>query len=338
MKPKSNYTKKGFGKKVKDFKTKVYQIYGLYKKNKFSLNECRDSIKKEFDNIAYAGYNLEQALSDEKIIKKIKKNFRGVLEGLLFRSKFGKRAQSKPRGYPGDYKMIEFMYNNKPTSIGIGRFLDFYILENPYVVAVRNRKDKMRGIIEKFISTSSKSCPRILNFGSGGCREIREISSQLMRVAIQKKIIFNFVDQDNKALNFSNKKIYEKFNELTPFRFHNENILNILIHKKDFLKLIGKQDLIYSIGVTDYLPDSILKSLFSLCLDLLSKNGTIVFAHKDRDSYNPAPIDWFCDWRFYPRNEKYVIRLMKKVGSHKFNIKTDREPSGNIMFFTITKK
>ena len=93
---------------------------------------------------------------------------RAILGRFLYQGWIFRRAFEKPRGYPGDYQIIEAAYNNVPLSGGLGRHLDRYCLDLPYTVAIRNRKDYMRDILFSFVNTSRQGALRILNLASGG--------------------------------------------------------------------------------------------------------------------------------------------------------------------------
>ena len=176
----------------------------------------------------------------------------------------------------------------------------------------------------------------ILNIGCGSCREIAETLSDGRKPV--KKVHFNLVDQDEEALLFSEKALKLTKSDHSTFKFFPHNILDYLRKEQKYLDILGKQDLVYSIGVTDYLPDRMLKKLISFCLKLLKPKGTLVLAHKDREAYKPVASDWWCDWTFYPRDEKKILKMLSECETSGFDLKTEREKSNIIMFFTLTKK
>jgi len=200
---------------------------------------------------------------------------------------------------------------------------------------VRNRKEKMEEILDDFIRYSKNSTLKILNLACGSCREIKELFLD-GKFITDKKIVFTLVDQDAEALEFvkdlfKNPPLKIKFNTIK------ENILN-LMNKTGYTHILKNQDLIYSIGLADYLPDRVLKTLMRFCIELLAPKGKFIITHKDIERCHPVSPDWFCDWNFYSRTEKNLIALMKSIGISNFDIETiAREKSRRILFLVIQK-
>ena len=288
------------------------------------------------DNIFEKGNEIDLLLDDKIIIKKIKQVFRSFCCFWLHKGKIAKRGYEKPRGYPGDYKTIEAVYDKKNVSENIGYCSDNFFLNNKYPAAVRNRKDKMRSLLIDYLRKNTSSAIDILNVGCGSCREIVEML--ITGIKPVGKINFNLVDQDEEALAFSKKALELTHSEFSTFNFYQHNILEYIRNEQEYLNILGKQNLVYSIGVTDYLPDRMLKKLISFCLKLLKPRGTLILAHKDKLAYKPVPSDWCCDWTFYPRDEKEFLNILSSCGTDSYNLEIEREESGVIMFFVLTKK
>ena len=75
-------------------------------------------------------------------------------------------ARIWPRGYPGDYKIIEGLYKNIEMSRGIGRYLDRYFLSIiTLAVAVKGRKDTLSKLLEADLRERKE--PKILDIACG---------------------------------------------------------------------------------------------------------------------------------------------------------------------------
>jgi SAM-dependent methyltransferase len=97
-------------------------------------------------------------------------------------------------------------------------------------------------------------------------------------------------------------------------------------------------DMIYSIGIADYLEDRMLNKIFKDCYKKLKKGGKIVIAYKDKDRHKPIALNWYGDWSFVPRNENEFIGLINNaMGEENISIEVEREDSGIIFFVNITK-
>jgi len=291
------------------------------------LNKLNNEILKKADE-------LEGIVGSSIILREIKRRFRLIVSGFAYQSLIVKRASDKPLGYPGDYELLENIYDNQALSERIGFYFDKSFLDNSYAVAVRNRKDKMKVVLKEFINNSSLPLIRILNLACGSCREIKELF--FGEVASQNRVVFECVDQDEKALEFA-KQSLGKLPENIEIKFSKENILEIIDKPSYYSNLIGKQHLIYCIGLADYLPDRILKKLVHFCFELLYSGGRLIITHKDVDKYKPLHADWFCDWTFIPRNKEKLTNLVKDSRIDNFSTTIGRDDSQIILFLTLRK-
>ena len=73
-------------------------------------------------------------------LESLKLELRQAMQPWFSKSWFLNRALEKPRGYPGDFDILEGIYDNRVKSSGIGEVLDLYFLQKTIAQAVRNRK------------------------------------------------------------------------------------------------------------------------------------------------------------------------------------------------------
>lgn len=325
-----------FIKDVKKYIAEVVRLSKIANLDSIDKNTVLN-LKKANDDIVQNGEKIIQKITQKNIRKKVKQAFRLLIGPWAYKSLIMKRGFEKPRGYPGDYKMLEIIYDKEPFSTGFGRYFDLYFLNNPYAEAVRKRKDRTAELLVDAINNHPASSMNILNLACGSCREIRDVLSS-NKLRYKGSINFGLVDHDEEALSFTKQalEIFRKSNIV--FSYFQENILKFYDHKAHYEKLLGKQDLIYSIGLVDYFPDRMLKEMISFCLELLVAKGKLLLTikDKDRDPFAPLPPGWYCDWEFVPRNEQDIIDLVKSSGSN-INIKTNLDESGKIVFIEITK-
>lgn len=313
---------------LKTVETRLAEASNDSKIKKEDIFQLFDDI---IDNVEESAKNITSKVS----ITKIKKNIRKAIAPWLYQSDIIKRGYEKPRGYPGDYGIIETIYDDKPISNSIGKIFDLYLLENRYANAVKKRKDKMREVLYSEITHSSKDLD-ILNIACGSCREIRELLDDPK--LSNKKTNYLCIDQDPEALEFTQKAILQLKKNSSIVNFLEENIMSFIQKPKEFSSKLGKFDIVYSIGLIDYLPDRLLKSLISFLFSLLKEKGKLILPHKDIDQYNPRNINWYCDWNFYPRNEEKLLSIIRDAINVPISIKTDRENTQTIFFTYITKK
>lgn len=322
-----------FLKDLSDYISELIQIvHYLSKDNRYS-EKIENKLTHLNNLILLKGYNLEKMIENRVIVGKIKENFRLLVGTWAYKSPIVKRAFEKPRGYPGDYLMLETVYNKQTFGKGIGFYFDKYFLCNPYAVAVRYRKDKLCEIIKKTIQQSTQKTIKIINIACGSCREIKELPREIFH---GKQVRFTCIDWDQEALDFSREALKE-FSSIAEFNFIKEDIMTIM---KDIglSRTFEKQDLVYSIGLIDYLPDRILKVFMSFFYKLLSEKGILILTHKNKDkTFSPLSPDWFCEWKFVPRSKEEVVNLFYNCGLEDFSLSIEVDQFNDIFYFTITK-
>ncbi len=143
-----------------------------------------NELKEINRNIFEAGEGLTNEFNDSVLSKQTRELFREITGKWFYRSQFFAKSLKKARGYPGDFEMMNIIYDNKIIAEDmIGKYFDKYYLENPYAEAVRNRKNAMVKIIGNFIeSTEDKDTLRMFNLACGPCREIKELLSEPLKI------------------------------------------------------------------------------------------------------------------------------------------------------------
>lgn len=298
-----------------------------------SDEQIMEQCAAELDRLVEAGDRLDTYLNDEPLINDVKHRVRSLLGHFLYQSTVFKRGFEKPHGYPGDYKMLEIVYDNVEVSGGIGKYIDRYGLNVPYSTAIRLRKDTMRDMLGHFINTSTQQHLKILNLASGACRDIREMLRQ--PIAYKGKVDLLCIDQDDSALNYSQEKLSALPNDRIDVHLIKGNILRL---ESLDLGSDSSFDMIYSIGIADYLQDRMLKKIFQDSYKKLKTGGRLVVAYKDKERHKPVALNWYGDWYFIPRNEEELLTLIyESMGKDNVSIAIEREPSGVIFFAVITK-
>lgn len=324
-----------FLKDMLDYISEIIKISLILPKEKECFEEIERNLEHLNTQILLKGYCLEELLTDKKIIDKIKDNFRKLIGSWVYKSVIMKRAFEKPLGYPGDYKMLDIFYDNKPISNNIGMYFDKYFLKSPYAVAIRIRKDRLKEMLLDFISQAKSGKIDILNIACGSCREIKELLPHLKTKA---SITFNCLDRDSEALKFSQDTLSGIAPKNVEFRFIKEDVMNIIKNER-ITQSCDKQNLVYSIGLIDYLPDRVLKKLIYALYQRLQKDGKLILTHKNREKTFPSlPPDWACDWKFVSRNKEEVTRLFYTCGISDFSLGISSDDFNYIYFFTISKR
>ena len=325
---------------AKEFTQFLFRLESLNKalcENKIKKEELQIAFRKQTDSIIAQGDKLNQAINDKQIEREIKNIFRETVGSWIYKSKVVKHGFDKPRGYPGDFEMLDFIYDKRTLSDDnqLGYYFDMCFLESTYAEAVRNRKDRLRQKIKSILGGKSNALS-ILNLACGPCREWRDLLAKGDTVLSQKKVKLHLLDWEEDALSFVQEELKELPDNIEAL-FLKENILNV-IRNGDLYEKYGQMDMIYSIGLADYFTDRILKNMIRNSFAGLRKGGQFIIAHKDREMpFSHLPPEWYCDWVFVQRNEEELLNLIEEAGLGDFKYEVEREDTKHIFFVTLTK-
>src|SRR3989338_8912814 len=117
----------------------------------FDLHEIYNNTIRESKEIIETGDLIVEKLP-KNTAKLIKEIFRYVLWPLISESYFVRRGLMKPHGYPGDYVIIEDMYDGNAKSAGMGYIYDTIFLQTQLCQGLRNRKDHIKNILSNYLN------------------------------------------------------------------------------------------------------------------------------------------------------------------------------------------
>ena len=107
---------------------------------------------------------------------------------------------------------------------------------------------------------------------------------------------------------------------------------------KSNIEKFGKPDIIYSVGLCDYIPDRYLIRILQGWAESVDENGIVYVAFKDCLKYYPAEYQWHVDWHFYERTEEDCWKLFKDAGYATEEMEMTRDETGIIMNFVARQK
>lgn len=283
------------------------------------------------NDMSYVCEDFERGVGyDKSVIKDAQVKFREKTNPILSKSYCINRSRTWPQGYQGDYKTLEAVYRNIPLSEGIGYYIDLYLLNAPLAEAVRNRIKELEEILREEILKREQ--PSILNVACGSCRELMGLSKEIK----SSQARFICVDNDNDALAFAQSRL--SYTDILPqIELYKYNAHRMFDHESNMIEF-GTQDIIYSVGYFDYLPDDFLVKMLNALYMLLNPGGKLIAAFKDANRYKAQPYHWIVDWDgFLQRNEDYFDRLLTQAGIPGGALSVTREKSGVIIFYVATK-
>jgi extracellular factor (EF) 3-hydroxypalmitic acid methyl ester biosynthesis protein len=294
------------------------------------LEETRNAI----DDMCEACKTFEEDVKDKDVIRDAQTRFRQKTDYILSKGYCINRARTWPQGYQGDYKMLEAIYRNTPLSEGIGYYLDVCTLNAPLAVGVRNRLSTLVEILKGELTEREK--PKVLNIACGSCREVFELASEIEKSGARVTCI----DLDDDALAFAaNRLSYTNISPVTSnqVKLRKYNAVRMFDHEMNMSEF-GMQDIIYSVGLFDYLPTDFLVNLLGALYKMVKPGGKLIASFKDAGNYRHQVYHWMSDWDgFLQRNEEDFRNILFNANIPSASITETREDSGIIVFYVITK-
>ena len=118
--------------------------------------------------------------------------------------------------------------------------------------------------------------------------------------------------------------------------FRNYNVLRMISPERS-IKIFGRFDVIYSVGLCDYLGEKALVPLIRTWREMLNKQGVLYVSFKDATRYDKTEYQWFVDWHFEQRTEDDCRRLLGLAGYPEESITMHRDPTGVMMIFAAAR-
>jgi extracellular factor (EF) 3-hydroxypalmitic acid methyl ester biosynthesis protein len=276
-----------------------------YPNNEQALTELTQSITQVLDACAKLQCEIE---SDAELLKATQVRFRAAIWPWFEKSWMMQRAFTKPCGYPGDYLLLTSIYEREPKSRGLGGYLDRYFLNTTLGRAVPARMRAIRQFLSEEVARRGGKA-RILNVASGPCREY--LNDFLAAEA--REVNITCIDNDTQALEFVQKNVVPTVSSRINLRFQRYNALRMVSGKANS-EQFGKSDIIYSVGLCDYIPDDYLVPMLRGWRESLAEGGLVYVAFKDMELYDKAEYQWLADWYFYQRTLEDCRNLFVEAG------------------------
>jgi len=230
----------------------------------------------------------------------------------------------KPFGYSGDFKIIEDIYHNKPCTTGFDRLWDNRFLELDASKSTRERKEDFKQILKDFLSKSKKNCSRIMNLASGSARELKELSETDAKDLLLN-VTIDCCDFENKALEYAAQLLKESKN----INFLQKNVIRLALATEITEEIPYKYDLIYSMGLFDYLEERIAIKLISNLKKILKQNGTIIITNYTAKENNTSAylMEWLVEWGLIYRTAEEFKSLFINAGFQPKEIHLEQQKS-----------
>jgi SAM-dependent methyltransferase len=233
-----------------------------------------------------------------------------------------RRAYEKPRGYAGDFEMMNQIYRDGFEGPNLfGRVLHHYIINEHSGESVKFRKPYFYSYYQKLMSRPGTQ--NVLSVACGPAVEFQEVVQKWSQSDLDRLNVTLF-DLDREALEHSQTKIYS----IAAQQGKNPNVTFINASVKSFLTSAGdthvKYDLIYSGGLFDYLDNTTSAALVRKFFGMLNPGGYVIIGNFTKDNMTKAYLHLLANWSLIHKTESEMRNWAAGIENCSVEIEFDR--------------
>lgn len=287
------------------------------------LAMCEERAVTEWFRLAEHGNALIEALDpDEDALEAALRLTVSVLTPAFLRAPVWAQSYMKPYGYPGDFAMMNYVYENADRGETLhDKFLHRIGLHSSHFLYTR--MEALRAVIAQVSEANGGAATHVLSLGSGSAEEVVRF---LDAGKSANGVHFTLIDQDEKALSFAYQRAFPKLARqrgTSSVRCLHATFAN-LMKGGDIARSLVPQDLVYSVGILDYLKAKRAKKLVESLYERVAPGGLLVIGNLRA---SPKSCRWVtemvCDWNLIFRNEADMLALTADMHTASITLTTD---------------
>lgn len=277
---------------------------------------------------------LRPLASEPAVVEAAKRLTETVITPELITGPFWRRAYEKPLGYPGDFAVMNYVYDWRYEGDTLFDRLA-HRLGTRTAECVTARMLLVRDAIADVMDHDSAAPATIASLG---CGSAREISGYLQRRDLPRNVSFTLIDQDHGALSYAYEHAYPEVLRLAGQATVTclQASFMQLMRAGELFQRIAPQNFIYSVGLLDYLPTKRAKAFISAMYDHLAPGGTLFIGNMlDADRGTYWATEFVCDWSLIYRTEREMCELVDGLPASEVSTEVDR--TGCVVMLRLRK-
>jgi SAM-dependent methyltransferase len=234
------------------------------------------------------------------------------LQDILMQAPWMHRARHKPLGYPGDFQVMNYAYNDPfsgPTLFAKALSLSF--LSTPAARALGTRKELIKAQLRALMDDATSTEPlRILSVAAGPAQEIFELLAERRSGTRPLEIVL--FDQDRRALSYAHGRLRRLLGaphgNAVKLVYRHDSIKRLLLGA-DVFGGEGRFDAIYSCGLFDYLQTRTATALCRSLYALLAPGGTLYVGNMVPANPSRWVMELHLDWYLIYRELDELLQI-----------------------------
>ncbi|MGB5810003.1 MAG: class I SAM-dependent methyltransferase [Polyangiales bacterium] len=217
-------------------------------------------------------------LDDEATLREARSVTENVVTQHLIEAPVLRRAYEKPRGYPGDYEVMQHYFDNDFVGdTAFGMVFHKITNEHPLSAGVRTRSAHVATEIASRSAGRGHQEPlRVLSLGCGIAAEVGFVHG-----ASTSAVSWTLIDQEDEAL----ARAYRNARTLAPSGVRGPDVSCVNVSFSQLFRgevspdAWGEHDIVFALGLFDYLPTRTASLLLSALYAKVSPGGTVFVAN-----------------------------------------------------------
>jgi hypothetical protein len=298
---------------------------------------CEERIIPQWRSLWLAGNQLVgEAMGDKKQLAALKEYTELVLTPEFNHGPVWWRSYFKPAGYPGDFVIMNYVYDWQREGADVyGQLMHRIGLD--VAECIGTRMHVVRKVLGDTIAANGSGNPaRIMSLGCGSAREVELYLKDAS--APQGPVAFTLIDQEQNALAYAYDHAYPlTLNAKPQAKMQPLNVsFTDVLRGGPWLDQAGPQDLIYSVGLLDYLIDRRARALASRLYERLAPGGLLIIGNmNETELSNLWPMEFITDWHLFYRTENDMLGWTEGMAGQRAWTETD--PTGRVRLLFVRK-
>ena len=303
-----------------------------------ALAKAEETLIAAWPAIAERGNALIDSIASQgRAVKKAVKEYtETVLTPEFLGSPLCVQGYTKPLGYPGDFKVMQYVYDNQ----ALGNTLFDKLAHRFAVFTGEHLHDRLRLVGNAVIKhTTTYSKDKALHIVDVGCGMAWELRPLIESETLPKNSIMTFVDQERQVLEDLQKSFAGTLTK------NNRPDIAVDIVQASFVELfdptsalaqLPRQNIVCSLGLIDYLTENRARGFVTALYDKLTPGGLLVVTNIRQ---HPARLEWVLgyvfDWEMYYRTEEQMHAIAADAVGAAVDVCTDA--SGHVYIMMLRR-
>ena len=304
--------------------------------NDTAFEACEDRLMQHWRSLWRAANDIVRTVMNDRESRDATKEFTElVLTPEMRMGALIDRSYAKPLGYPGDFEIMNQVYDwDRVGNTAYEMLVHRIGLEVSEFV--KTRMEVVRRQIGETTKREIGRPARIMSLGSGPAREVELF---LASAAAQSgRAEFTLIDQEQLALRYAHEKTYP--HALKSQGRYSVRALNIsftdILRGISAMNSLPQQDLIYSVGLFDYLSNRRATSLVRRLYDMLAPGGLLIVGNMNETPLSGLwPLEFITDWTLYYRDDPQMLAWTESLAAAR--AWTEPEQTGRVRMLFVLK-